>query len=417
MWNATERVCLVGAQWSPATHDIKDYLSRNRVSYEWLDLERNPRAAQVLSDLGLGAERLPALVFPDGSVLLDPDAEALAEKIGLSTEAELPFYDLIVVGGGPAGLAAAVYAASEGLRTLVVEREAAGGQAGQSANIENYLGFPEGISGNELAQRALAQAEKFGVEFLAAHEAANLEPGLGHHGVELHDGQRLGCRALLLSTGVAWRTLDAPGCPDLVGAGIYYGAASAEAPALKGRDVYLLGGGNSAGQAAMHLSRYARSVTMLAMEETISERMSSYLVERIQRARNIHVRPCCTISEASGNGCLERVTIENVTTGERETVPADALYVFIGAAPETEWLAGVLARDEQGYILTGEDLPRRADDEHRWPLEREPHLLETSVPGVFAVGDVRSGSVKRVASAIGEGSMAIQVVHQYLAGS
>jgi thioredoxin reductase (NADPH) len=406
---------LIGFQWSPKTHEIKDYLARSRVAYDWLDLERDPRAREALARAGLGTDRLPALLFADGSALSDPSDEELAEKIGLSTETEAPFYDLIVVGGGPAGLAAAVYAASEGLRTLIIERDAPGGQAGQSAAIENYLGFPDGVSGSELAQRAQAQAEKFGVEILAAHEAVRLVAEHGYRCITLQDGQELGCRAVLLAMGVAWRTLDAPGCPALVGAGIYYGAASAEATALVDRDVYMLGGGNSAGQAAMHLARYARSVTMLALEESIEERMSKYLVERIHRTPNIRVRPCCTITEAGGEKCLERVTIENVQTGERETVPADALYVFIGASPETDWLADIVARDEQGYLLTGDELTRVGEDGPRWTLERAPYLLETTVPGVFAAGDIRAGSVKRVASAIGEGSMAVQFIHQYLA--
>jgi thioredoxin reductase (NADPH) len=409
---------LLGHQWSPKTHEIKDYLARNRVAHEWLDVERSARARALLEETGRSTADLPVLVFADGTVLTDPSDEQLATEIGLSTETESPFYDLVIVGAGPAGMAAAVYAASEGLRTLVVERDAPGGQAGQSAAIENYLGFPDGISGSELARRALAQAEKFGVEILAAHEAASLQSGQGYHCLTLHDGQEIGCRAVLLAMGVGWRTLEAPGCPDLVGAGIYYGAASAEAPALQDREVFLLGGGNSAGQAAMHLAHYAKRVTMLALEESIAERMSTYLVERIEATPNIEVRPCCTITEAAGDRCLERVTIENVTTGERETVPADALYVFIGAQPETDWLDGVLARDAQGYLRTGDAL-RDVDAEAggpTWPLEREPFLLETSAPGVFAAGDIRAESVKRVASAIGEGSMAVQFIHQYLAG-
>ncbi|HEX2188325.1 MAG TPA: FAD-dependent oxidoreductase, partial [Longimicrobiaceae bacterium] len=380
----------------------------------WIDLERGGRGRALLEEAGAPEDRLPVLLFPDGTWLAEPDDAEIAERIGLHTEAERPFYDLIVVGGGPAGLAAAVYAASEGLRTLIVEQEAPGGQAGQSAAIENYLGFPEGITGAELARRAVAQAERFGVEILAARKVERIRAGEAYRYVVLDEGDELRCHALLLATGVAWRVLDAPGCPRLVGAGVYYGAAGAEAHAAAGQDVYLLGGGNSAGQAALLLARYARSVTMLVLEDSIEERMSQYLVDRIRRAPNVHVRTGHTVVEAHGEGRLEKITIQEVATGNTETALANALFVFIGAAPQTEWLAGVLERDEDGYVLCGAEMLREDDRPRSWPLGRDPYLLETSVPGVFVAGDVRSGSVKRVASAVGEGSMAVTFVHQYL---
>ncbi len=418
-WQETFRppfagVRVVGFQWSPQAHEVKDFLARNRVPYLWLDVERDPDARRLVQEMKVGWDRLPLLLFPDGSHLFDPEDTEIAEKIGLSTEAELPFYDLIIVGGGPAGLAAAVYAASEGLRTIIIEQEAPGGQAGMSARIENYLGFPDGVSGGELAQRGVSQAQRFGVEILAARRVTGIRVEEPYRVVTLDDEDELYCHTVLLATGVAWRTLDAPGCQSLVGAGVYYGAASAEAVACRDEDVYLLGGGNSAGQAAMLLSRYARSVTLLAVEESFEEKMSQYLLDRLEHTPNVHLRPCCTVSEASGERRLESITIKNVQTEETETVPASGLFVFIGAAPETDWLAGMVERDEQGYILCGAELPRQGGRPRNWRLEREPRMLETSVPGVFVAGDVRAGSVKRVASAVGEGSMAIQFIHEYL---
>ncbi|MGI9179930.1 MAG: FAD-dependent oxidoreductase [Longimicrobiaceae bacterium] len=418
-WQSTFRppfsgVRVVGFQWSAKAHEVKDFLARNRVPYLWPDVERDTDARRLVEEMGAEWGRLPLLLFPDGTHLLEPTDAEIAEKIGLSTEAESPFYDLIIVGGGPSGLAAAVYGASEGLRTIIIEQEAPGGQAGMSSRIENYLGFPEGLSGGELAQRAVAQAKRFGVEILAARQVEGLRVDGPYRVVTLDEGDELYCHSVLLATGVAWRTLDAPGCQTLIGAGVYYGAASAEAPALRDEDVYLLGGGNSAGQAAMLLSRYARSVTLLALEESFAERMSQYLLERLESTPNVTLRPCCTIAEAQGEGRLETITIENVQTADKETVPAAGLYVFIGAAPETDWLEGVVARDEKGFILCGSALTRDGNGQRNWKLEREPHMLETSVPGVFVAGDVRSGSVKRVASAVGEGSMAIQFIHEYL---
>jgi thioredoxin reductase (NADPH) len=409
-----EIVRVVGLQWAPHAHEVRDFLARNAIPYRWLDVERDREARELLERAGVGTEKLPVLFFPGGSHLAAPSDAEIAERIGHHTEAESPFYDLIVVGGGPAGLAAAVYGASEGLRTLIVEREAPGGQAGQSASIENYLGFPEGISGAELARRAVEQAERFGVEILTAREITGLRAGEPYRHVRLDGGEELRCYVVLLSLGVAWRLLEAPGCPSLTGAGVYYGAAAAEAHAARGQDVYLLGGGNSAGQAAMLLARYARSVTMLVLEDSIEERMSKYLVDRIRHTPNIRVCTGHTIEEAHGNGRLEEITIKSVETDERERVVAHALFVFIGAVPETGWLEGVVERDEQGFILCGDAFPREDGKYRGWPLEREPLRLETSLPGVFVAGDVRADSVKRVASAVGDGAIAVQFIHEYL---
>ena len=402
-------VRVLGHRWAPRTHDLKDFLARSRVPYLSLDPGESDAGRRLLEEMGKDA-KLPVLLFPDGSRLDDPSDAQVAAKIGLDTEADEPFYDLVIVGAGPAGLAAAVYGASEGLRTLVVERQAPGGQAGQSARIENYLGFPEGLSGGELARRAVEQAAKFAVELVVTRAARSLRAEGPYRVLALDDGTEVAAHAVLLATGVEWRTLDAPGCGALVGAGIYYGAAAAEAAAVRGRDVYMLGAGNSAGQAALLLARYARSVTLVALEEAITEKMSQYLVERVEDTPNVRVRPCCTVDSASGEGRLETLTLRNVKTDETEVVPAEALFVFIGAAPETEWLEGAVARDEKGYVLTGRRLPKEA-----WTLGREPGVLETAMPGVFAAGDVRAGSVKRVGAAVGEGSMALQLIHEYLA--
>ncbi|CAN5662219.1 hypothetical protein BH23GEM8_BH23GEM8_02980 [soil metagenome] len=344
---------VIGFQWSPATHDIKDFLARSRVPYLWMDAETSAGARERMDELGVSPRELPLVIFEDGTFLRQPTDVEIAERAGLSTEAAWPFYDLVVVGGGPAGMSAAIYAGSEGLRTVILDGDAPGGQAGQSARIENFIGFPEGLSGNELAHRAVEQARRFEVEIVAARKVVGLRVEEPFRVVVLDDERELFCNAVLLATGVNWRTLDAPGCQSLVGAGVYYGAASAEASAVRGQDVYLLGGGNSAGQAAMHLARFARSVTMLVLEETIEEHMSQYLLDRIGETQNVHVRSCCTIATAGGTERLESLTIENVTTSEIETVPASSLFVFIGAAPETEWLSGVLERDANGFLLTG----------------------------------------------------------------
>lgn len=409
-----DRIRIIGYTWSPRSHEVRDFLARSRVPYEWLDFERNEEARRQAEALGATPGRgLPVLIFPDGSHVADPGDGELAERVGLSTEPDLPFYDLIIVGAGPAGMAAAVYGASEGLRTLLIEKEAPGGQAGMSEAIENYLGFPEGLRGSELAERAMRQAERFGAEIIVAREVVGIRDAESNRVVTLDDGTELCAHAVLLSLGVSWRMLEAPGCDRLIGRGVYYGAAAAAVPTCRQRDVILLGAGNSAGQAALYLSRYARSVEMVAPEQDFSEKMSEYLLNRIQGTENIHLRTGSKVVEVKGGDLLETVTIENVETGEREQVETSTLFVYIGAAPRTEWLEGAVARDEKGFVLTGPAL----DGKVEWTLDRPRYLLETSIPGVFVAGDVRSGSVKRVGAAVGEGSMVIQFIHNHLRGA
>ncbi|HEY0970357.1 MAG TPA: FAD-dependent oxidoreductase [Gemmatimonadales bacterium] len=406
-------VLVIGDRWSPRVHEVKDFLARNLVPYVWRDVEEDDAALELAARIAPGERRFPIVRFPDGHVVARPDITTLAGRIGLDTRAESPFYDLIIVGAGPAGLAAAVYGASEGLHTAVVEREAPGGQAGQSARIENYLGFPEGLSGADLGRRAVAQAEKFGAELLVTRCATGLRAAGPYRLLSLDDGSTLACHAVLIATGVSYRFLDAPGCPELVGRGIYYGAASTEAEAFRGQDVYLLGGGNSAGQAAVLLADYARCVTMLMLEDSLDVTMSQYLHERIDETENIVVRTGATVCGARGADRLEEIVIQDAANGSTERVPATGLFVFIGAKPRTEWLGDAVTRDEAGFIRTGPGILRRDSGGERWPLERRPHLLETVTPGVFAAGDVRSGSIKRLASAVGEGAMAISFVHAY----
>jgi thioredoxin reductase (NADPH) len=404
---------VIGDRWSPESHEIKDFLARNHVPYLWLDVDRDAEALALTRRLGVGTEEQPVVLFADGSHLTRPSDADLAARIGLSTEAERAFYDLVIVGGGPAGLAAAVYGASEGLRTIIVEREAPGGQAGLSSRIENYLGFPKGLTGSDLARRAVEQAASFGAEILVAREAKKLRAEGPYRVVTLDDGVELYAYSVLLANGVSWRWLDLPRCAELTGAGIYYGAAAAEAPAFEGQDIILAGGGNSGGQAAVHLARYARSVTMVVPEASLEERMSKYLVDRIARAPNIEVRLGRTIGAVHGEERLTAVTLRSTEGDEEESIETGGLFVFIGAEPRTEWLGESVHRDEQGYVVCGAALRDRAGGV--WPLEREPYLLETSMPGVFVAGDVRAESVKRIGSAVGEGSVAIQFVHQYLA--
>ena len=412
-----EGVRVVGHRWNPEAHAIRDFLARNQVPYKWLDLEGAPDPRRLLEENGLDPELpLPSVVLTDGSILSRPELPAVATGVGLRTRAELPFYELAIVGGGPAGLAAAVYGASEGLRTVLVEREAPGGQAGQSSRIENYLGFPAGLSGADLTRRAVAQARKFGAEILTPQQVTGVRVDGPYRQVTLSDGSEISCHALLIATGVSYRKLDVPGAEALSGRGVYYGAAATEAIAYRGEDVYIVGGGNSAGQAAMFFSQYARQVTILVRGPGLKETMSQYLIDQIGATPNIALRPFTEVAEAVGGEHLERLTLRNRRTGECETVEAAGLFVFIGAAPRTDWLDGVVARDRYGFLPTGPDLPR--DDKGRipgWTLERAPFLLETNVPGVFAAGDVRSASVKRVASGVGEGSISVQFVHRYLA--
>ena len=413
-----EGLRVVGHRWSPRSFEIRDFLARNQVPYQWLDVEADPEAqglVEAAADAaGNGGVELPLVVFADGTRLAAPSRAALAEKVGLQTQAERPFYDLVIVGGGPAGLAAAVYGASEGLRTLMIEREAPGGQAATSSRIENYLGFPSGLSGADLARRAVTQAQRFGVEILTPQEATGLELRDPYRIVTLGSGAEVSCHALLVATGVSYRKLDVPGAEELTGAGVYYGAAMTEAMSCRDEDVYVVGGANSAGQAAMHFARYARRVVMLVRGPSLSRTMSQYLIDQIGETPNIEVRPGTQVLEVRGQGSLSEIVIGDAGSGATETVPASSLFIFIGAMPRTDWLEGVVQRDEHGFILAGPDLTGNGRRPAGWPLDREPYLLETSVPGIFVAGDVRHGSIKRVASGVGEGSIAISFVHQYL---
>jgi thioredoxin reductase (NADPH) len=406
---------VLGHRWSPQTHEVKDFLARNLVPYQWLDVELSQEATKLMEQIGFSDTDLPIVVFQDGTSLLHPTIPEIAGKLGLKTHAGLPFYDLVIVGSGPAGLAAAVYGASEGLKTLMIEREAPGGQAGTSSRIENYLGFPVGLSGGDLTRRAIAQARRFGVEVLTPQEVTSLRVEGNYRFIQFADGTEVSCHALVIATGVSYRTLDAPGLAQLTEAGIYYGAAMSEALSCADSDVYIVGGANSAGQAAMYFARYASKVTMLVRGDSLAKSMSQYLIDQIQQTKNIVVLTCTSVVEAHGETNLQSITLANSDTGEKETVPASALFIFIGAMPRTDWLGTQVQRDEQGFILTGSDLAPAGKRPEGWTAERMPFLLETSIPGVFAAGDVRHGSVKRVASGVGEGSIAIQFVHRHLA--
>ena len=405
---------VAGTLWSAQSHDTKDFLARNRIPYQWLDIEQDDEARALVETVENPQRRLPVIFFPDGRVLVAPDFRTLAEYCGLHTEASASYYDLIVVGAGPAGLGAAVYGASEGLKTLLIDKEATGGQAGTSSNIENYLGFPRGISGTDLARRATAQATRLGAEILTAQEAVGVRVEDPYRIVELADSTELSCRALLIATGVTVRRLTVPGVEELEGAGVYYGAAVTEAAHYSDHHVHVLGGANSAGQGAMFFSRYASKVTVLARSSSLSKGMSQYLVNQIENTENIEVLTRTTVEAVHGDRHLEGITLKDQQTGKEWTAPAVALFVFIGAEPHTEMVAGVVERNRAGFILTGPDLMRRGRKPAGWKLRRDPYLLETSVPGIFAAGDVRQGAVRRVASAVGQGAVAINFVHQYL---
>ena len=412
-----EGVRVVGNRWSRLSYQLKDFLARNHVPYQWVDVEGPGDDARRLTEsLGGNDLRFPLVLFSDGTSLAEPTTAELAEKLGLRTRAEMAFYDLLIIGGGPAGLAAAVYGASEGLRTVMIEREAPGGQAGMSSRIENYLGFPSGLSGGDLARRAVTQARRFGVEILAPQEATAVRVEGPSRIVTLSDGTELGCKALLVATGVSYRKLDIPGAERLQGSGVYYGAAMTEAASCKDENAYIVGGANSAGQAAMYFSKYARRVVMLVRGDSLSSSMSQYLIDEIKKTENIHVEPHTQVVEAHGDQHLEAISIICSDSGATERVPAGGLFIFIGAEPRTDWLAGVVERDELGFVLSGPDLVRDGRRPKGWTVDRDPWLLETSVPGIFVVGDVRHGSVKRVASGVGEGAIAVQFVHQYLSG-
>jgi thioredoxin reductase (NADPH) len=462
-----EGIKIIGLRWSPKSYDVKYFLARNGIPYQWLDMEASEEAHQLISIVestgkegrsdytstvstttisnrsfsALGNNKtdsnsdsitsstrsassppytsslnLPLVIFPDGSYMEEPSNSEVAEKIGLKTRAQMPFYDLIIVGGGPAGLAAAVYGASEGLSTLLIERQAPGGQAGMSSNIENYLGFPSGLSGSNLARRAASQAIRFGAEILTPQEVVSLRVDGPYRIVKLNDGTEVSCHALLIACGVSYRELkDVNGINRLTGSGVYYGASMVEALSCKGEDVFMVGGANSAGQAAIHFSKYAKTVTLVVRGDSLSKSMSYYLIHQLEKTDNIHLLLNSKVTEVIGQNRLEFIIITNTQTGEVQTVPTPALYIFIGAVPHTDALVGWIERDANGFILTGPDL---IYDEHRqprgWTLDRQPFLLETNIPGVFAAGDVRHGSMKRVAASVGEGSIAVQLIHQYL---
>jgi thioredoxin reductase (NADPH) len=414
---AFQGIRVLGTRWSPRSYELRDFLARSHVPYQWIDVElsaSDPETRRLLDALGPEAAKLPVVLFPDGAKLLEGAPTEVAKKVGLRTVAQTSFYDLAIVGGGPAGLAAAVYGASEGLHTVMIEREAPGGQAGMSSRIENYLGFPTGLSGGDLARRAVVQAQRFGVEILAPQEAVGIRTEGSYRIIKLADGNEISCHALMIATGVQWRRLEAPGIDRLQGAGVYYGGGATEAIACKGETIYVVGGANSAGQAAMNFAKYADRVVILVRGSSLSSTMSQYLIDQINEMSNISLWAHASVSEVHGDTHLEEISVLCSDTGKIERVPASAMFIFIGALPRTDWLSGVVERDDRGFVLTGPDLIREGNRPKGWALERDPFLLETNVPGLFAVGDVRHGSVKRVASGVGEGSVAVQFIHQYL---
>lgn len=404
---------VAGTLWSPKSHEVKDFLARNRIPYLWLDIERDAEARALVDAVNMGEHHLPVVFFPDGSTLVEPDYPSLAEKVGLRTQATMPFYDLIIIGAGPAGLGAAVYAASEGLKTLMIDRHATGGQAGTSSRIENYLGFPKGLSGAELAQRATTQAIRLGAEILTAREVVKVRADDAYRYVTLSDGVELGCKALIVATGVTVKQLTVPGIEKLTGAGIYYGAALTEAANYRDQQVFVVGGANSAGQGAMFFSRFAAKVNMLIRGEGLAASMSQYLIEQIDNTPNIEVLTHTKVVEVHGGDRLEAITIQHDDAAP-ETVPAAALFLFIGAVPHSAMVADVVECNSAGFVLTGQDLIREGRRPNGWKPKRDPYLLETSVPGIFAAGDVRQGATRRVATAVGEGAVAVSLVHQYL---
>lgn len=422
-WTSTfrppyEGIRVLGTRWSNRSYELRDFLARNQVPYQWIDVElaeSDPEVRALLISLGPEAQTLPVILFPDGARLVEPPLPAVADKIGLRTRAQTNFYDLAIVGGGPAGLAAAVYSASEGLRTVIIEREAPGGQAGLSSRIENYLGFPSGLTGSDLARRAVAQAKRFGVEILSPQEATGVRTEGPYRYLKLADGSEISCHVLLLAMGVQWRTLDVPGIDRLQGAGVYYGGGTSEAIACKGETVYVIGGANSAGQAAMHFSKFAEKVVMLVRGASLASSMSHYLIEQIERTSNIEVWTQTSVVGVHGETRLSGITVLCSPSGGTKELAATSLFIFIGAQPRTEWLGSFVERDDRGFILSGPDLLRDGKKPASWTLSRDPTLLETSVPGIFVVGDVRHGSVKRVASGVGEGAVVVQFMHQYLA--
>jgi thioredoxin reductase (NADPH) len=412
-----EGIQLFGTRWSPKAYELRMFLAQHYLPYQWVDVEQSSTtdSTAALHKSDGTAETLPLMIFPDGTKFSEPTTADIAKKIGLRTRTDVEFYDLAIVGGGPAGLAAAVYGASEGLRTVMIEREAPGGQAGLSSRIENYLGFPAGLSGRDLARRAVVQATRFGVEILSPQEAASVRIEGPYRIIEMADGSKVSCHALLLAMGVQWRSLGVPGEERLRGAGVYYGGGVTEAISCKGETVYVVGGANSAGQAAMNFAGYAEKVVMIIRRESLAATMSQYLIDQIKKTPNIEVWPQAQIAEVHGDQHLEEISVYCSPTKKTDRVPAKSVYIYIGALPRTDWLGDLVQRDARGFILSGPDLLRDGKRPQGWSIDRDPSLLESSVPGIFVVGDVRHGSVKRVASGVGEGAVAIQFVHQYLA--
>ncbi len=404
---------VVGHRWSARSSEVREFLARNQVPYRWYASDE-PEGQRLLEAARADGRRLPVVITPDGDALVEPADAELASRVGLATTPSKDFYDLIVIGGGPAGLGAAVYGASEGLRTVLVERTATGGQAGQSSRIENYLGFPDGVSGAQLTSRARRQATKFGAEVLTTRDVVGLEAKGSARSVRFTDGSTIDAHTVILATGVSYRRLAAPGLDEMTGRGVYYGSTLTEAAACSGQDVFIVGGANSAGQAAVYLARGAASVTILVRGPSLQRSMSYYLIEQIESIPKIKVRTCTEVIRAEGGDHLESLTLRDTATGETETVSAQWLFLFIGAAPLTDWLDGVVVRDERGFVVAGPDLSVAGERPRGWALDRLPYHLETSVPGVFVAGDARAESAKRVASAVGEGAMAVMLVHRYL---
>jgi len=408
---------VLGYQFSPKSHDLKEFLSGNLVPYKWLDAERNEEALRLLKINNLSSGDLPVIFFEDGSFMALPSVRDVAGKIGLNPALKNEIYDVVIIGAGPAGLAASVYGASEGLKTLLIERHAPGGQAGTSSRIENYLGFPSGLSGAELTRRAVTQSSRFGTEFLSSQDVREIRTKDGYKKIVMDDGMEVAARSVIITTGVNYRKLETKGIEDFTGAGVYYGAAMTEAASCTDKQVYIVGGGNSAGQAAMYLSKFAKQVYIVIRRDDLSSSMSAYLIDQIAKTPNIHVLGNTEIKEVSGQQKLEQLVLENINSAEQQTCPADALYIFIGSKPCTDWLCQDIIINDKGFVETGLELTKYKSFSQIWKLDRDPYLLETSCAGVFAAGDVRAGAMNRVASAVGEGSMSVSFVHRYLAES
>jgi thioredoxin reductase (NADPH) len=406
---------IIGYQWSPRTHAVKDFLSGNLIPYQFLDIQNEPKAQELMDLYAIDLKDLPAVIFEDNSFVVNPELQDVGNKVGMKSQAAKKMYDVVIIGAGPAGLAAAVYGGSEGLETLLIERRAPGGQAGTSSRIENYLGFPKGLSGAELSRRAISQATRFGIEFLSPQSVEDIRVQDNYKILTLGDGSEINTKSVVVATGVDYRKLDSSGLENFTGAGVYYGAATTEAHACKNKDVYIVGGGNSAGQAAMYLSKFASNVFIVIRKRDLSGSMSQYLIDQIGQAENIHLMPESEVVSVEGDGKLEYICLKQNATGEVSRKMIGALLIFIGARPYTDWLNEDIIRNDKGFVETGSNLLKYADFKKTWKLEREPLLLETSQPGVFAAGDVRAGAMNRVASAVGEGAMAIKFVHEYLA--